>query len=185
MRQAAVGKLRTVLFVLLSIGYPLFVYAMLDRFEPRWLAALLFLLALLRALGRRGQGNGWLVLATGVLTLWAFAGNSALPLKLYPVLVNVILLLVFGLSLRFGVPVVERLARLREPDLAPAGVRYTRQVTWAWCGFFMFNGGMALATALCGSDRIWALYNGLIAYVLIGLFFGLEWCVRQRVRSRA
>ena len=52
-----------------------------------------------------------------------------------------------------------------------------------WCGFFVLNGALALATALWMSDRAWALYNGLIAYGLIGLLFGVEWLVRQRVRT--
>ena len=44
-------------------------------------------------------------------------------------------------------------------------------------------GKSALVTALWMSDRAWALYNGLIAYVLIGLLFGAEWLVRQRVKA--
>ena len=68
--------------------------------------------------------------------------------------------------------------RRREP---PSGVAYTRRVTQVWCGFFVLNGALALATALWMSDRAWALYNGLIAYGLIGLLFGVEGQVRQRV----
>lgn len=177
--------MRTALFIALSMAYPLLVYAMLGRFEPRWLAVVLFALALLRLLGRREKGGGLLVLVAGILAIWAFTGNAALPLKLYPVLVNATLLLVFGLSLRFGPPVIERLARLRDPQLAPEAVRYTRKVTWVWCGFFVLNGSMALATALWASERVWALYNGLVAYGLIGLLFALEWLVRQRLRARA
>lgn len=53
-----------------------------------------------------------------------------------------------------------------------------------WCVFFVFNGALAVATALWTSDRVWALYNGLIAYVLIGTLFSVEWLVRRRVRAR-
>ncbi len=42
---------------------------------------------------------------------------------LYPVVVNLVMLVVFGGSLWTAMPVVERLARLREPDLSPVGVR--------------------------------------------------------------
>ena len=44
-------------------------------------------------------------------------------------------------------------------------------------------GALALVTALWTSDRTWALYPGLIAYGLIGLLFGGEWLVRQRVKA--
>ena len=108
---------------------------------------------------------------------------GSLPLKLYPALINAVLLVVFAASLAFPPTAVERIARLSEPDLPPSGVAYTRRVTQVWCGFFVLNGALALATALWMSDRAWALYNGLIAYGLIGLLFGVEWLVRQRVRA--
>ena len=60
---------------------------------------------------------------------------------------------------------------------------YTRKVTQVWCGFFVLNGGLALGTALWASDATWALYNGLIAYGLMGVLFAGEWVVRRRVRA--
>lgn len=176
--------MRKLLLIALSLGYPLLVYATLGRFEPRWLSLLLFALALLRAIGTRSRFWLWASAGTGLLAGWTLLSNAALPLKLYPVLVNAALLLVFGLSLRFGPPVAERLARLREPDLPPAAVAYTRRVTQVWCAFFVLNGGAALFTALYASERVWALYNGLVAYALIGTLFAVEWLVRQRVRTR-
>ncbi len=177
-------RLRAPLLLTLSLAYPLLVYACLGRFEPRWLALLLCLLAALRAAATRERIWLWAALGTGALALWALLGNAALPLKLYPVLVNMVLLLVFGLSLRFGTPVVERLARLRDPDLPEHAVAYTRRVTQAWCVFFFCNGILALATSLWASDAGWALYNGAIAYGLIGSMFAAEWLVRQRVMTR-
>lgn len=177
--------LRLPLFVLLSLAYPLLVYSFLGRFEPRWLSLLLFVLAVLRALGTRTQGGWWIAAGAGILAAWSMLANAALPLKLYPVLVNLLLLALFGLSLRFGPPLVERLARLKEPDLPPVAVRYTRRVTQIWCVFFLFNGSIALATAVWASERVWALYNGLIAYVLIGALMAGEWLVRRRVKAGA
>ena len=79
---------------------------------------------------------------------------------------------------------VERLARLREPALDARGVAYTRKVTWAWVFFFMVNGGVAAWLAWGHDLRAWALYNGLIACLLMGLLMGGEWLVRRRVRAR-
>ena len=77
----------------------------------------------------------------------------------------------FGLflaSLFRGQSAIERLARLRQPNLPPEAVRYTRRLTIVWCVFFVFNGLVAFWTAVAQPDEIWALYNGFIAYLLIG-----------------
>ncbi|MEJ2790700.1 MULTISPECIES: hypothetical protein [unclassified Pseudoxanthomonas] len=177
------SRIGAIIFVALSVAYPLVVYWAMGRFEPRWLAVLLLVLALLRAAAARQAV--WLAAAAGAAVLAGLATvfNQALPLKLYPALINAVMLLVFGASLVFPPSAVERIARLTEPELPPAGVAYTRRVTQIWCGFFVFNGTAALVTALWMSDRAWALYNGLIAYGLIGLLFGGEWLVRQRVKA--
>ena len=78
-------------------------------------------------------------------------------------------------------PMVERLARIREPQLSPAGVRYTRKVTKVWCGFFIGNGAVALFTVLYADLRLWTLWNGMLSYILMGTLMAGEWLVRQRV----
>jgi uncharacterized membrane protein len=174
--------MRSVLVGLLTAAYPLLIYFGLTSFEPRWLALLLAGLALLRAIGSREVFWRWA--AAGALALAGLSAmaNSAMPLKLYPVLVNSVLLTVFAASLLHPPSAIERLARLREPALDAQGVAYTRRVTQVWCGFFVLNGSAALATGLWASDAVWALYNGLISYVLMGLLLGGEWLVRRRVR---
>jgi len=46
-------RVRVAAFAVLSLAYPLVVYLSLGRFEPRWMALLLFALAALRALTTR------------------------------------------------------------------------------------------------------------------------------------
>ena len=53
-----------------------------------------------------------------------------------------------------------------------------------WCGFFVVNGAVAAATALWATPAVWALYNGLLSYVAMGVLMGGEWLVRRRVRGR-
>ena len=170
----------TALAWLATLIYPLAIWLGLARFEPRWLGCVLLAVALLRAAVSREPV--WLVAAAGalVLVIATFVFNDGLPLKLYPVLVNAALLGVFALSLWRPPTVIERLARLRHPDLPPDGVRWVANVTRAWCLFFVLNGGIALWTALAASDATWALYNGAIAYVLIGAMLGGEWLLRPR-----
>lgn len=178
--------MRWALVLALTAAYPLLVFASLGHVEPRHLAMLLVMLGLLRMTVTGGdsvQGR-WLVAAALGLAGATIVVNKSLPLKLYPVLVNVVLLIVFALSLVRGPSAVERVARLTDPQLPPKAVAYTRRVTEVWCVFLAFNGGIALVTALFASERVWALYNGLIAYVLMGLLMGGEWLLRRRVRAR-
>ena len=170
----------TALARLATLIYPLAIWLGLARFEPRWLGCVLLAVALLRAAVSREPV--WLVAAAGalVLVIATFVFNDGLPLKLYPVLVNMALLGVFALSLWRPPTVIERLARLRHPDLPPEGVRWVTGVTRVWCVFFVLNGSIALWTALRASDATWALYNGAIAYVLIGAMLGGEWLLRPR-----
>lgn len=177
-------KLVTAVLVALTVLYPLGVYLAMGRVAPQWLAVVLVLLATLRAVITRQRF--WWAVASGaaVLAVAAWLRDDALAVKLYPVLVNAVLLAVFGYSLRHPPSAVERLARLTEPDLPPSGVRYTRKVTAVWCVFFVGNGAAATYTAAFSSDATWALYNGLIAYVLMGCLMGAEWVVRQSVKRR-
>ncbi|WP_394680196.1 hypothetical protein [uncultured Comamonas sp.] len=169
----------------LTVLYPLVVYATIGRVAPQWLALLIVVLAVGRAL--IAQQKFWWLAAAGAaaLGLAAWLGNDPLMVKLYPVWVNAVLLAVFGYSLLHPPSVVERLARLQEPALPASGVRYTRKVTLVWCLFFVLNGAVAAITALWGSDAVWAFYNGLLAYLLMGCLMGGEWLVRRHVRQPA
>lgn len=173
-------RVATAVAWLATVLYPLAIWLGLARFEPRWLGMFLLLVALVRAIASREVV--WWFAAAGalVLVIVAFVSNDGLPLKLYPVLVNTALLCVFAISLWKPPTVIERLARLRHPDLPPEGVRWVANVTRAWCVFFAVNGGIALWTALAASDAAWALYNGAIAYLLIGAMLGGEWLLRPR-----
>jgi len=177
-------RLRTGIVWLVTLLYPVIIYLGLGRIEPRWMA--MFLLAMVLARAIISRDAVWLGAAGGALLLAivSFLGNQSLPLKLYPVLVSCVMLAVFALSLRHPPTAIERIARLHDPQLPPAAIAYTRKVTEVWCCFFIVNGGISLATALWASDRVWALYNGLISYVLMGILFAGEWLLRHRLQSR-
>lgn len=176
---------------LLWLAYPLVIFFGLQVFEPRYVALLLGLALLLRR--RRDAGRLLAGLSridrTVLIALLALAGITALTnseplLRLYPAAMSLGMLLLFGVSLIYPPTMVERFARLSEPDLPPAGVRYTRRVTQVWCAFFVANGSVAAYTALQASRETWALYNGLIAYVLMGALFAGEWLIRRRKLAR-
>ncbi len=176
------ARLRTAAVWLVTALYPVAIYLGLGHFEPRWLALLLLALAVARMLGDKAPLWRVAAICAGLLVVATTLTNAALPLKLYPVLVNALMLVVFASSLWHPPSIIERWQRLKTPDLSAAGVAYTRAVTWVWSLFFVGNGSIALATALWGSDKVWMLYNGSIAYCLMGALFLGEWLVRRRVR---
>lgn len=173
-------RVATALAWLATLLYPLAIWLGLARFEPRWLALVLLAVAGLRAIGSREPVWRFTAVGALLLVIATFAFNDGLPLKLYPVLVNASLLALFAFSLWKPPTVIERIARFRHPDLPPEGVRWVTGVTKVWCAFFVLNGGIALWTALRASDAAWALYNGAIAYVLIGALLAGEWLLRPR-----
>ncbi|MBM3117135.1 hypothetical protein [Jeongeupia naejangsanensis] len=158
---------------------------------PFWLAGLVLLPLAFSKKVRGARSSGligprtarWLGLAAALLGIAALVSRSSLPLTYYPVLVNAVLFAVFSASLVRPPPIIERLARLTTPALPPEGVAYTRRVTQVWAVFFVLNGGIALWTTT-QPQSVWALYNGLIAYVLIGTLGACEYLVRRIVMHR-
>lgn len=178
------------LAMVMIIGWPLAISSGLSHNSLNWLLPLFALVFLLRLWQTRREAGPlrYLTLTTALLGATLCAASWILKshqwLLYYPVVINLALLAVFGGSLWTSMPLVERIARLREPDLPPAAVRYTRNVTRVWCLFFIANGSIALLTAAHGDMRLWSAWNGALSYVMIGLLMAGEWCVRQRVRKR-
>ncbi|WP_050475907.1 hypothetical protein [Herbaspirillum rhizosphaerae] len=172
-----------ILTTLVILVYPLLIWYAHGKMEPRMLALALVAVAVLRLLTfRLGQRYRWMSLAALALAAPALLWNALLPLKLYPVIVSLGMLALFGASLVRPPSIIERLARLQDPDLPAFAVAYTRRVTQVWCGFFALNGGIAFATAVWASEAVWSLYTGLISYVLMGALFVGEYIVRFYVR---
>lgn len=182
--KANASRLIALGLLLAGLAYPFAVYLGLEHLSPRLFALLLGALWLARIFSGK-QTPLSRTLATVALLfclLLGLAGEPAL-LRWYPVLISLALLGLFAGSLCSGMPIIERLARLSEPELPPAAVRYTRQVTWVWVGYFVVNASIASGLALWAPLSWWTLYTGLIAYLLMGLLFAGEWLVRQRIRN--
>ncbi|HRW59746.1 MAG TPA: hypothetical protein P5340_03750 [Defluviicoccus sp.] len=175
------------------IAYPAVVYAGLQYFDA-WVVALLLLIAAivrLMALGRRDIERqvltpligGAVVLAATAIFVFVF--NCDRCLRFYPVFMSLLLFGIFFWTLRNPPSMVERFARLSNPDLSGAAVSYTRGVTQVWCGFLLCNAAIALYSSIGPSLELWAIYNGLISYCVMGLICAAEFVVRCRVIGRA
>ena len=175
---------------LLLLAWPFVIWFGLAHNGLHWLLPLMALLLLLRLRQTRRQAGPLqavtqLVAVVGIaLCVASFLLKTHQLLLFYPVVVNAVMLAVFGGSLWSAMPIVERLARLQEPDLPEKGVRYTRHVTQIWCCFFIINGGIALFTARYADMSLWTAWNGMIAYLLMGTLMAGEWLVRRQVMKR-
>ena len=118
----------------------------------------------------------------------AIITRSARVLTFYPALVNLFFLVLFGHTLFAGPSMVYRFATLKDKSIAISPYRkkiaaYCRNVTLVWCCFFIVNGSIALMSVFGESFGFWALYNGCIAYILMGLLFIGEYIVRKIVQK--
>ncbi len=180
--------LATVALAVVTLLYPFIALFAVKAVGPIPVVAALCLLMVLRVALGWGKGVPLalalaplaVALLMGLMMIW----DAHKAVRFYPVFMNGAMLAAFAASLFKGPSMIERLARIAEPDLPQAGVRYIRKVTMVWCGFLFLNSLVALWTALYASLEIWTLYNGFVSYVLMGALFGGEFLVRRFVRAR-
>lgn len=184
------AKLLNVAGILAVVGWPFVVWLALSLPQLHILLPLLALCFVLRLAALRGKTGALSRAAQGlavvgvILTIASIALREAQLLLWYPLVVNSVMLALFGGSLFSRMPLIERLARWREGELTEAGVHYTRRVTQVWCGFFIVNGAISLWTCLHGDIHLWTLWNGMLSYLAMGALFAIEWLIRQRVKRK-
>lgn len=170
-----------VLTALALIAYPVAVYLGLNYLPAGTIALILCLLLVVRLMLQKQKVKTLVLpLLVGIaLTAGSFVAKRSDWLLYYPVVINLTMLALFSYSLYQGPSMIERFARLKEPDLPDEAIGYLKKVTLLWCGLFILNGTVAAYTAAYTSLATWTLYNGLIAYVLMGLLLGGEWLYRS------
>lgn len=175
------------LLAILIVSYPVLVFYGLRYLDVKivGLVACAIFVARFLLMGRRNTVTTLLVTAVGVVAcLLALLSNQVLFMRFVPALINAALAGVFLHSLYRPPSMIERFARLIDPELPAEAIGYTTTVTKVWIGFFVFNGSIAAYTSMFSTLEIWALYNGLIAYMLIAALFSAEYLARTIVRRR-
>ncbi len=178
------------LFILLASAvlllYPVAVYYGLQYFEPRWLGLLLLLVLFLRfsllfktVTLQQLKPLAGISIASATIGILIIFFNEPFYVRLNPVIINISLFTLFSYTLYKPPSMIERFARLQTPELPVEAISYTRTVTKVWCAFFIFNFIVSAYTSVYSSMEIWALYNGLIAYILMGFIFAIEYIVRK------
>lgn len=97
-----------------------------------------------------------------------------------PMLAFAILATIFGNSLRKGsVPLITRIALVIRGELPDYVAAYTRKATLAWVLFFLSMLTVNIGLVLFASLETWSYFANVIAWVLTGLMFLVEYLVRR------
>ena len=124
-----------------------------------------------------------------IIGITCFLTNSSLFLKLYPIVVCVTLLFVFGITIFTRPNIIFRFATLQDKSIIGSVnekrvERYCLKVTYIWCSFFILNSLVAAYTAFFCDEKIWTIYNCGISYGIMGIIFAVEFIVRSFVNKK-
>jgi uncharacterized membrane protein len=171
----------------LGILYPALVYALQSTLSQGAFVAIAVAAIALRvatlgeAQARLWRGPLLMAIPALLIVLLIAPGMAA---KAYPVAISLAAALVFGGSLIAPPSLIERIARLREPDLSEEGQAYCRKVTLVWTVWLVLNALIAGVLGWTGPDSAWAIWTGIAAYAVMGLLFLGEIAIRRRVRKK-
>ncbi|CAN5922249.1 hypothetical protein BH11PSE3_BH11PSE3_34510 [soil metagenome] len=169
-----------------GIAYPAIVFFLQGSVDPLLFIVLaLTIVALRLAMGKAGIG-GWrpaLLVAAVVLAGLALI-DAALAARAYPVLISVAAASVFAATLWRPPSLIERLALAGGEPWSPALRDYCRTVTLMWALWLSVNAAIAAMLAVADDDAAWALWTGLLSYLVSGMLFAGEWLVRRTLPGR-
>ena len=156
-----------------TVAYPFVVYYGLNHYGPSVFASFLFVLLLLRVVikGSYHEPSQWLqlVVVGGFCVIVAIVDSEQL-LRFYPVLMSLGFSALFAFSLKSKTSLVERFAKMSGQTYPDEAITYMRKLTKLWAILLFFNAMISAYTACCVSLKYWTLYNGLLAYFLLGGF---------------
>lgn len=202
-------KFLKALFYVIAALYPILVFTLLVVFKVETKILSLVIVALAAAFFLSATGSkktsekkgalDWKPLLSSALFLAAglfcFFTGKEFFLKLYSVVINATLLVVFGSTLFLEPNIIFRFATLADKSISGSSYEnqvrlYCKKVTIVWCCFFILNGTTAVITTFADklfnlspeeARKVWAVYNGGISYVLMGTLFLVEFIIRKLV----
>ena len=118
-----------------------------------------------------------------LLVILIFHYTNWIVAKYYPVIVNFVLFCIFFGSTFSEETVIQKMAKLMGPNIKPKALEYTRRLTYLWSIFMLANFFISLATVFM-SEKVWAIYNGFLSYMLVGVFFIIEYMVRINFKKK-
>ena len=175
--------------LLLACAWPLSLHCAIVFASPEWparvTATAIALGALIWAIADARLAAA--VLAAGIAVLLGAAVIYAPQILLFapPVIINAVLAVFFGTSLRPGrEPVISVFARLEQGGVLPPDLAcHARSVTWIWTLLLAAIATLAMVLAIWASLETWSMFANVVDYALIAALFIGEYIYR-RVRFR-
>jgi len=174
-----------ILDAVVLILYPVIVVVGMTYLGVRWTALIILVLLGRRIIGlvlSNKEGTRIILyqaIAMAAIVGIAAASKSPFALRIAPFMISLTFITVFASSMR-GVPIIERFARLADPNLSEAEVRYCRKLTKAWMGVLVANSALVFSAAFVEDKILWTVLVGPVSYALLGAAFVVEYPYRKR-----
>jgi uncharacterized membrane protein len=167
--------------VVAFVAYTVLAHVALTRHDTRWASAGLAILAWGVLWDALSPVPAAIASAAAVaLVSWLVPALPDLVIHASPVMINVFLCVLFGLTLGRGrEPLITRFARAEHDVLPPEVERYTRRLTVLWMLFFAAMAAITVALWLAASRTAFSLFVNVINWVLLAIFLIGEYLYRR------
>lgn len=116
-----------------------------------------------------------------VIVLFHYTNNICF--KCYPAFINLLIFIIFFSSIFQKETIIQKMARIMEPDIKPKALSYTRKLTYVWSLFLFLNFSVAFYS-IFANHSFWMFYNGFLSYFLCGMLFIIEYFIRIRFKRK-
>jgi uncharacterized membrane protein len=161
--------LRSVAVTVILLSYPYLVYLGIEKGNVWFAPALISGFYLYHGIKAQDAKVKWRKITLALVLIVGAIFFQSVTAKLFPIVIQLMLMYFFGKTLINGPPLIERFVRLEFPDFILGIAEYCRQLTWLWTGFFAFNAVMCTVLAFWAPSSWWAIYNGILIFVMTGL----------------
>ena len=164
--------------------YPLIAFVSLSSEQPLYIISYLLLIIFVVSLDKcqHQQWGSATVLFFIIASIFYFMQQTNIQYLLFlpPLLIIFSLFVVFSQSLTEGkTPLISLYAKLLGDRLEERHLRYNRKLTIAWSVFFFTMGTSSILLALFGTFDNWSLFTHVISYLLVAVFFVIEFFYRK------
>lgn len=174
--KKSLTKIIKILGIVFAISYPFIVFLALKKHIA--LRAVVVLLLIMAGFNFVQNKNRWVFGGILLLCMGMIIFNQNIFLKLYPVLMNFGMCVMFALSVH-KTPLITKFALGMGYELNSEQKKHTLKATYAWAIFMGILTILSLVTVFL-SNEVWVIFNGLISYILIGIMIVIEFLIHKR-----
>ena len=172
------------LSIAMMVIYPLIAFISLSLERPLFIIGYLLIIILVMGLDKC-QHHRWfsaVILFSIIASILYFIQQANIQYLLFlpPLLIIFSFFMLFAQSLAAGkTPLISLYAKLLGDKLEERHLRYNRNLTILWSVFFFVLGTSSILLALFGSFDNWSLFTHVISYLLVAVFFVIEFIYRK------